>query len=70
MKITKLGTEYLIEEKGTKKGKTLKIKAYVSKEGIDLYNQVGGMDFTFMESNPEMVQKIGKMIMKAGKLEI
>lgn len=62
----KLGTDYLIQEEGTKKGKTLEITAYVSKSGITLFNNNHQLDFTFIDSKPEMLAKIGGMIRKIG----
>lgn len=68
MTITKLGTDYLLTEKGTEKGKTLEMTAYVSKEGVCLFTKDHQSDFTFIDSKPAMLVKIGRMITKAGKL--
>jgi len=68
MKIKKLGTDYQIIEKGTTKGRTISIKAYVSDDGITLYNQNEQEEFIFSDSKPEMVKKIGRMIVKASSL--
>ena len=65
MKIIKQGSQYLIKEKGTN-GHTLEITAYVSIEGITLYNKTSQLDFNFIDSQPEVVAKIGAMIRKAG----
>lgn len=65
--IIKQGTQYLIKEKGTN-GHMLEITAYVSDEGTTLYTKNSQLDFNFIDSQPEMLQKLGKMIQKAGKL--
>ena len=67
--ITKLGTDYLITERGTN-GKTLEITAYVSDNGITLFTKDHQLDFTFQDSKPEMLAKIGKMFIQASKLSI
>ena len=63
--IIKQGSQYLIKEKGTN-GHTLKITAYVSDEGITLYTKDSQLDFNFIDSEPEIVAKIGKMIYQIG----
>lgn len=65
--IKKLGTDYLIQTKGTN-GKTLEITAYISDEGITLYNKNDQNEFVFIDSDPKLVGKIGRMLVTASKL--
>ena len=65
--ITKLGSDYKITEKGTN-GHTLSIKAYISEEGITLFNNNEQLDFTFWDSKPEMLIGIGKLLIESAKL--
>jgi len=67
MKITKSGTEYLIQTKGTN-GKTLTIFAYISDEGITLFTRNHQEDFTFIDTKPEILAKLGKMFIKISKI--
>lgn len=64
--IKKLGTDYLITTKGTN-GKTLEITAYVSDEGITLFRKDHQLDFTFIESKPEILKGIAKLMLEAVK---
>ena len=66
--IIKKGTDYLITEKGTN-SRTLKIYCSVKEDGITLFNEYKQIDFNFIDSQPEMLIKIGKMIQQAGKLK-
>lgn len=70
--ITKLiGQNYVIEEKGTSKYRKLSICVNVdSGGGITIFGKDTSNDFTFINSKPEMVVKIGKMIAKAGTLAL
>jgi hypothetical protein len=71
MKTTKLSTKYKIEDKGTWGDRKLKIIAFALADGtINILNQAGEKEFTFQNSKPAMIQKIGRMIIKAGGLTI
>ena len=67
MKVTKLGTDYLITDKGTN-NKKLEITAYVSKDGVTLFRKDHQLDFNFIESDPVLLGKLARMFLKASKL--
>lgn len=71
MKTKIIGTNYLIEEVGTSKHLKLSIGVNIdSKGGVSIITNKGEEEFVFIDSKPEMVVKIGKMIAKAGSLSL
>jgi hypothetical protein len=70
MKITKQGTQYKITDKGTIHGKSLRITAYVSDKGVTLYNEREQLDFNFIESEQQLLRKLGKMITAVGSIKV
>lgn len=71
MKTKIIGTNYMIEEEGTSKGRNLSIGINVDSEGkVSVMNNKGDIEFVFISSKPEMLIKIGKMLTQAGKIAL
>ena len=71
MKTKIIGTNYAIEEVGTSKGRVLTIGVNVdSGGGVTVINNRGDEEFTFINSKPEMLIKLGKMLTQAGKIAL
>ena len=68
MKIKLLSETYEITEKGTKKGKELKIFVEKKNDKITLTTHQEYTEFEFVETSKEMIKKIGKMIVRASDI--
>lgn len=69
MNVKLIGKDYSIEDEGTIRGKRLSIRVGITEKGkVSILNNQSEHDFRFIGSEPEMVVKIGKMIVQAGLL--
>lgn len=71
MKVNKVCTQYKITDHYLSEVYThkLRIFAEVSEKGITVKTCEGCTEFEFINSDPEKIQHIGKMIARAGKLK-
>lgn len=66
-----IGKYYIIKEEGTSRERILRMGVNINEQGrVTIVNQEANEDFRFINSSPEMVIKIGKMITEAGMLAI
>lgn len=68
MKIKQTSITYEISDKGTIKGRELMIKVIDYNGNISILTNKGDEEFIFKNSSPEMIKKIGKLLVRASDI--